>query len=77
MLSLCAVATLACIMINLLPRRDLAEAGDSLEEGGEVRGGVRPVAGRSRRRHGGSSIQWRWLCPCTAALRQWHAACLL
>ncbi|KAI7842783.1 hypothetical protein COHA_003529 [Chlorella ohadii] len=31
------VATLALVMINLLPRRDLAEAGDSLEEGGEFR----------------------------------------
>ena len=34
------VATLAMVMINLLPRRDLAEAGDSLEEGGEVRQGA-------------------------------------
>lgn len=39
MFTLCAVATLAMAMINLLPRRDLAEAGESLEEGGEVRGG--------------------------------------
>ena len=43
MFSLCAVATLAMAMINLLPRRDLAEAGESLEEGGEVRGGERAV----------------------------------
>lgn len=42
----CAVATLACVMINLLPRRDLAEAGDSGEEGAEVR------PARSRRRLG-------------------------
>lgn len=78
MLSLHAVATLACIMINLLPRRDLAEAGNSLEEGGEVRGGARPVAGHSRRRHGSSSMKpRRWLWACAAALRQRHTACLL
>lgn len=31
------VATLAMAMINLLPRRDLAEAGEGMEEGGEFR----------------------------------------
>jgi hypothetical protein len=42
-----AVATLAMAMINLLPRRDLAEAGEGMEEGGEVRWGRRKLpAGR-------------------------------
>lgn len=48
------VATLALVMINLLPRRDLAEAGDSLEEGGEVR----LVLGRAQRQvHGCASAR--------------------
>lgn len=36
LLHVAAVATIACIMINMLPRRDLAEAGESWEEGSEV-----------------------------------------
>ena len=51
-----AVATLALVMINLLPRRDLAEAGESLDEGGEVRTGTRPLSmGSSGSSSGGNS----------------------